>query len=45
MASNYGLGANAPFVEYLRTLGARTYAGADEPAFSELKLETSRRGW
>lgn len=45
MASNYGLADNAPFVEDLQTLGVRNYAGADKPAFSDLKLETSSRNW
>lgn len=33
------------FLEYLRTLGLRTHAGSDKPAFETLKSETRTRGW
>lgn len=35
------------FVEYLATLGLRTYAGsgADKPAFTTLQTEAAARGW
>jgi hypothetical protein len=44
-ATGYGLGNNNPFIEYLETLGLRTYAGADKAAYTQLKTETSIRGW
>lgn len=33
------------FAEYLRTLGLRTSASADKPAFVELKSQAAARGW
>lgn len=33
------------FAEYLRTLGLRTYAGADKPAWTELGARADERGW
>ena len=44
MASGYGSVA-APFVEYLETLGLRTYSGVDKAAFRALKDEAKKRGW
>ncbi|MBX9765863.1 MAG: hypothetical protein K2X47_01210 [Bdellovibrionales bacterium] len=37
--------APASFVEYLETLGLRTYSGGDKPAFTQLKSEAKARGW
>jgi len=45
VAANYQLSGNLIFIEYLQTLGLRTYDGVDKPAFSQLKAETSARGW
>jgi hypothetical protein len=44
-ANNYGLGGDNNFIEYLQTLGLRTYGGADKLAYMQLKEETSARGW
>jgi hypothetical protein len=46
MAGPYGL-SSAPFIEYLRTLGLRTWAGNGEakPAFEMVRQEAARRGW
>jgi len=39
--------ADPRFVEFLRSLGLRTYpgSGTDKPAFEALKTEAKRRGW
>jgi hypothetical protein len=44
LASGYGETSPA-FVQYLETLGLRTYSGADKLAFTQLTTETSERGW
>ena len=44
-AAHYGLSGNKAFVEYLQTLGMRTFSGADKPSFTQLKTETSLRHW
>jgi hypothetical protein len=43
----YGIPGNAPFIEYIRTLGIRTWAGKGEekPAFEVIKGEIERRDW
>ncbi len=33
------------FIEYLATLGLRTYDGKDKPAFNELKYQVQARNW
>jgi hypothetical protein len=45
LANSYGLGGNASFVEYLQTLGLRTYSGQDKAAYSELKAQASSRNF
>ena len=44
-ATTYGLAGNNQFIEYIQTLGLRTYAGADKQGYGQLKTETSSRGW
>jgi hypothetical protein len=43
-AQYYGLKLPA-FLEFLRTLGMRTFDGKDKPAFAALKAEARSRGW
>jgi hypothetical protein len=40
----YGVGLLS-FVEYLGTLGLRTYFGEDKPASNTLREEAGARGW
>ena len=44
-ASDFSLPGNNQFIEYIQTLGLRTYTGSDKPAFVQLKTETSNRSW
>lgn len=44
-AVTYSLPGNNQFIEYIQTLGLRTYTGSDKPAFVQLKTETSNRSW
>ncbi len=43
----YGIPGNKPFIEYIRTLGIRTWNGIgdDKPAFDVIKKELERRDW
>lgn len=44
-AAGYGLGTNNAFIEYLQTLGLRTFDGKPKLAFTQLKAEALKRGW
>ncbi|MBL6447196.1 hypothetical protein JMN32_12815 [Fulvivirga sp. 29W222] len=44
LAGPYGLTANK-FIEFLRTLGLRTYDGQNKAAFIMLKEQAKERGW
>lgn len=44
MKEYYSISNNA-FIEFLETLGLRTYGGRDKPAFVALKAEAKARGW
>ena len=46
-ATDYGLSGNSGFIEYIRTLGLKTYDGngVDKEAMNIIKLETGKRGW
>ena len=46
-AVDYGLPGNTPFIEYIRTLGIRTYdgKGTEKNAYSIIKGEIDKRGW
>ncbi|UII33021.1 hypothetical protein LVD17_04160 [Fulvivirga ulvae] len=44
LAGPYGL-TEDKFIEFLRTLGLRTYDGQDKAAFVVLQEQTRRRGW
>ena len=46
-ATTYGVSGNQNFIEYIRTLGLRTYSGtgSDKSAFSIVDQETEKRGW
>ncbi|MBY0415826.1 MAG: hypothetical protein K2Q18_16765 [Bdellovibrionales bacterium] len=44
-ADDYGMSGNNEFIEFIETLGLRTYGGLDKPAFTQLKTETQIRGW
>jgi len=43
----YGIPGNTPFIEYIRTLGIRTWNGNgdDKQAFDVIKTEIERRDW
>lgn len=44
-ANTYGLPGNNQFIEYIQTLGLRTYDGHDKQAYIQLKIEAASRGW
>ncbi len=46
-ATDYGKPGNQGFIEYIRTLGLRTFPGigADKPAAAVIREETEKRGW
>lgn len=44
-ANTYGLTGNNQFIEYIQTLGLRTYDGRDKQAYIQLKIEATSRGW
>ena len=41
----YGLEGDAKFADFIGTLGLRTWAGLDKPAFVALQTEAAARGW
>ncbi len=46
-AADYGIPGNQGFIEYIRTLGLRTYpgTGVDKPAAAVIREETEKCGW
>jgi hypothetical protein len=44
-ATTYGLGGNAEFIEYIRTLGLVNYDGTDKQGFQVLSDNAHARGW
>ena len=46
-ATAYGVPGNQGFIEYIRTLGLRSYSGqgADKETFTLIKEEIEKRGW